>query len=352
MKRVAIIVSPNHGDHARRYLHDCLESLRAQDWPGEMKIFITDNQSTEESFSSLRAMAPEAEIVRNATNDGFAKGNNDAIRAALQAGYDLVVLFNMDTIVEADCISRLVETAESDRGIGAVQARIMLWPERDRINSLGNTIHFLGFGYCEGYREGLAGLDLHSVRNIGCPSGSAVLYKREVLEETGLLDETFWMYNEDHDLGWRIWLAGWRCVLSPQAVVHHKYEFSGDSRKYYLLDRNRLVAMIKNYRFSTLLLILPAFVIMEFGVVLFAIERGWFKEKLAVYRYFLRPKNWKTILEARRKSQTVRRVRERDVVGRFSGRIWYDEVGDWKLKLVNSLLGPYWNVTKWLLRLN
>ncbi len=352
MKRVAVIVSPNHGDHACRYLRDFLESLRAQDWPGEKKIFITDNQSTEGSFSFLREMAPEAEIIRNPTNDGFAKGNNDAIRAALRAGYDLIVLFNMDTIIEADCITRLVETAESDPGIGAVQARIMLWPDKNRINSLGNVNHFLGFGYCEGYGKDFSDFDIRSERNIFCPSGSAVLYKKEVLETTGLFDEIFWTYYEDHDLGWRIWLAGWRCVLSPHAVVYHKYEFSGDSWKYYLLDRNRLVAMIKNYRLSTLLLILPAFVFMEFGVLLFAMERGWFREKLGVYRYFLRPKNWKVILEARRRSQTVRRVRERDVVGRFSGRIWYDEIGDWKLGLVNSLLNPYWNVTKWLLRLN
>lgn len=351
MKKVAIIISPNYEDHAQRYLRDCLESLKTQDWRGEMKIFITDNQSTAVSFAFLKETAPEAEITRNESNDGFAKGNNDAIRLALQAGYDYFALFNMDTIVEADCISHLVKTAESSAAIGAVQARIMLWPDKHKVNSLGNVIHFLGFGYCEGYGKEFSSAHFLSAGNICCPSGAAVLYKKEVLETTGLFDEEFRMYNEDHDLGWRIWLAGWRCVLAPQAVVYHKYEFAGDARKYYWLDRNRILAMIKNYQFSTLLLISFAFVLMEFGVLLFAFQKGWFRGKLEVYQYFLSCKNWKYILAARHNSQALRQVKDRDIIGMFSGRIWYDQLGDWKLRLANSILNIYWDAIKRILRL-
>jgi GT2 family glycosyltransferase len=350
-KTVAIIISPNYEDNAQRYLRDCLESLRRLDWDGKKKIFITDNQSTAKSFAFLKEAAPEAEIIRNGDNDGFAKGSNDAMRLALQAGYDYLVLFNIDTIVKADCISRLVKTAESTAAIGAVQARIMLWPDKHKVNSLGNRIHFLGFGYCEGYGEEFSSVHFQSVRDICCPSGAAVLYKKEVLETTGLFDEGFWMYNEDHDLGWRIWLAGWRCVSDPQAVVYHKNKFAGDAWKYYWLDRNRILAMIKNYQGSTLLLISLAFLFMEFGMLLFALQRGWFREKLTVYQYFLNLKNWEYILTARRNSQALRRVKDRDIVGMFSGRIWYDEIGDWKLGIANHLLNTYWNVIKWILRL-
>jgi GT2 family glycosyltransferase len=350
IKKVTIIISPNHEDHAQRYLRDCLESIRKQDWAGEKKIFITDNQSTAESFAFIKATVPEAEIIRNQNNDGFAKGNNDAMRMALKQGFDYLVLFNMDTIIDADCISHMVKTAESDAAIGAVQARIMLWPDKHKINSLGNVIHFLGFGYCEGYGKEFSGVHFQSAGNIFCPSGAAALYKKGVLETTGLFDEEFRMYNEDHDLGWRMWLAGWRCVLAPQAVVYHKYEFAGDARKYYWLDRNRILAMIKNYHVSTLLLIFPAFVFMEFGVLLFAFQKGWFRDKLKVYQYFLSWENWKYLLAARRNSQALRRVKDRDIAGMFSGRIWYDEIGDWKLGLVNHILNTYWNVIKWILR--
>ena len=350
-KKVAIIISPNYKDHAQRYLRDCLESLRIQDWRGEKKIFITDNQSTAESLAFLKETAPEVEVIRNKNNDGFAKGNNDAMRLALQEGYDYLVLFNMDTIVEVDCISHLVQTAESDDTIGAVQARLMLWPDKHKVNSMGNVIHFLGFGYCEGYGKEFSSVHFQSVRDICCPSGAAVLYKKKVLETTGLFDDVFRMYNEDHDLGWRIWLVGWRCVSDQQAVVYHKYEYAGDARKYYWLDRNRILAMIKNYQVSTLLSISLAFVFMEFGVLLFAFQKGWFRDKLTGYQYFLSLKNWQYILKARRESQALRRVKDRDIIGMFSGRIWYNEIGGWKLGLANNLLNTYWNIIKWILRL-
>ncbi|MBN1664769.1 MAG: glycosyltransferase family 2 protein [Deltaproteobacteria bacterium] len=346
MKKAAVIISPNYEDHARRYLKDCFESLKKQDWAGEIKIFITDNGSTAASFAFLKEQAPEAEIIRNETNDGFAKGNNDAMRRALEGGYDYIVLINMDTIVEAGCISRLVMAAESDSAIGAVQARLMLWPEKDIINSLGNATHFLGFGYCDGYGEEWSGQASPFVRNIAYASGAAALYKKEVLEGIGLFDEEFWMYNEDQDLGWRIWLAGGRCVSALQAVVYHKYDFSRNTRKYYWLDRNRILAMMKNYQAVTLLLIFPAFVVMEFGLLLFAWQKGWLRDKLYVYRYFLSGKNRRYILRARRKSQALRRVKDRDIVGLFGGRIWYDEVGSLPLRFVNHIMDIYWRVIK------
>jgi GT2 family glycosyltransferase len=349
-KKAAIIISPNYKDHGLEYLADCVESLRRQDWDGETKLFITDNQSTEASFAFLKDTAPKAEIIRNAGNDGFAKGNNDAMRRALQEGFDFIILFNMDTFIEADCVSRLVETAESDAAIGAVQARIMLWPDKRKVNSLGNVIHFLGFGYCEGYGEEYSGLLFHSVREICCPSGAAALYKKDVLETTGLFDEEFQMYNEDHDLGWRIRLAGWRCAIAPQAIVYHKYSFADDAFKYYWLDRNRLLAIIKNYQLSTLFLISLALLIMEFGMLVFAAQRGWFREKLRVYKYFLSFKNWKHLLAARRHSQSLRRVADRHIVGLFSGQIWYEEIGDWKLVVANYAMNKYWQVVKLILR--
>ena len=90
---------------------------------------------------------------------------------------------------------------------------------------------------------------------------------------------------------------------------------------------------------------------MEFGVLLFAFQKGWFRDKLKVYQYFLSFKNWKYILSARRNSQSLRRVKDRDIVGMFSGRIWYDEIGGWQLGLANHLLNTYWNIIKWILRL-
>lgn len=110
-----------------------------------------------------------------------------------------------------------------------------------------------------------------------------------------------------------------------------------------------MLTIIKNYHAATLLLIFPAFVFMEFGLLLFAFQKGWFRDKLNVYKYFLSRKNWQYIVRARRKSQALRRVKDWDIIGMFSGRIWYDEVGDWKLRLVNQILNIYWRVIKWIM---
>ncbi|MFA4941969.1 MAG: glycosyltransferase, partial [Patescibacteria group bacterium] len=241
--------------------------------------------------------------------------------------------------------------------IGAVQARLMLWPEKEKINSLGNTTHFLGFGYCEGYGERIENLknpssplyptDAKALAgkqggDICYPSGAAVLFTAEVLKKVGLFDEEFWMYNEDQDLGWRIWLSGWKCVLAPEAVVYHKYEFAKSIKQYYWMDRNRMLSVIKNYHWLTLLLITPACLVMELGLVVFSLKQGWFKLKMKVWLYFLKPKTWRYLLKMRKQVQSLRQIKDRDIVKMFSGKIWYQEISDWKLKLVNPVFQIYW----------
>ncbi len=352
-KKVAIILI-NYKDYAKKYLTDCIESIRKQDYKGEMKIIIVDNETSNESFQYLSKEVPEAELILNKTNDGFAKGNNDAMRLAIGQGYDYIVLFNMDTIIEKNCVSELVKIAKSDNKIGAVQARLMMWhqstgssgqAEKEIINSLGNTMHFLGFGYCLGYKERFKDDDL-KIKNIFYPSGAAVLFKREVLEKAGLFDEEFWMYNEDQDLGWRIWLAGFRCVLALEAVVYHKYEFHRSASKYYWLDCNRIIAVVKNYHWLTLILITPACLVMELGLIIFSLKSGWFKEKIKVWKYFFTPKNWVYLWRARRETQRLRKIKDSDIIDMISGRIWYQEIDDVKLRLINPFFAVYWRIVR------
>ncbi len=341
-KKVAIILV-NYKNYAERFFDDCITSINKQDYQGELKVFIVDNETSQETFSLISQKAPSAELILNKDNEGFAKGNNDAIKLAMSQGFDYIVLFNMDTLIDSSCVSKMVKDAEKENNTGAVQARLMLHPETNKINSLGNTTHFLGFGYCLAYGESMKDKGF-SVKDIAYPSGAAVLFKRGVLEKIGLFDEEFWMYNEDQDLGWRVWLAGYKCVLSSSAIVYHKYEFCRSISKYYWMDRNRIIAILKNYHILTLILIFPAFIIMEFGLILFSLKSGWFKDKLKVWLYFLTPKTWFYLVRARKESQEIRKVKDKDIVKLFTGEIWYQEVGDWKLKVINPIFSFYWKV--------
>jgi GT2 family glycosyltransferase len=351
-KKIAVIISPNWQDYAQKYLADCLTSLANQDYVGELKFWLIDNATTAESFLLMQKIGQEYlagrewVLLANQNNDGFAKANNEAMRMAVNEGYDYLVLLNMDGLADSSCLRELMETAESDQIIGAVQARIMLHPEVNKINSLGNVTHFLGFGYPGHCQEALADYDKFDLQSIAYPSGSAVLFKAEALKRVGLFDEAFWMYSEDQDLGWRLWLAGFKIVLASRAVFYHKYEFSGAKGRYYWLDRNRLLAVFKNYRLATLMLICPALLIAELGLIIVAIRGRWFKQKLRVWLYFLSPVTWVYLIKARRATQALRQVSDRRIIKLFSGKIIYQELAGPLLSLANIFLNIYWSIAK------
>ncbi|MFH0951007.1 MAG: glycosyltransferase family 2 protein [bacterium] len=344
--KVAIIISPNWGDYAKKYLADCLTSLRQQDFDNQPKLFLVDNATTAESYDYLRQLAPEAEIIRNQNNDGFAKGNNDALRRALDQGYDCLFLVNMDTIIDSHCLQALVDYLIKYPEAGAVQARLMLWSEQNKINSLGNLTHFLGFGYCLGYQQTYQPV---GYRAIAYPSGAGVMLRATALRQIGLFDEELWMYNEDQDLGWRLWLAGYKCLLAEEAVIYHKYSFSKAISKYYWMDRNRLINIFKNYRLATLILILPALLVMELGLLLFAVKGGWLSEKIKVYNYFLKSTSWQYLRQARQRSQALRKVPDRAIIKLFSGQILYQEIDNVFLRLANVFFGFYWQIIRLLI---
>jgi GT2 family glycosyltransferase len=361
-KKVAIIISPNWHDYAEKYIDECLAGIRAQDYSGEMKIFITDNETSEKSYAFLRSKMPEAEIWRNENNDGFAKGCNDSMKKAMDEGFDYIFNLSIHSIMEPTCISRLAEAAESDAQIGAVQALCLLDPEKDKILSAGNATHFLGFGYCVGYKEEWksyrkthpASLTLgtpldRGELNIMYPSGGSFFLKREVLEKVGMFDEEYWMYNEDQELGWRIHLAGFRCVLAPPAVMYSKYNFLRSISKYYWMDRNRILTILECYQLSTLILISPAFIIMELGLILFSIKNGSLKEKIKVWQYFFSAQNWQYIKTARVRNQKIRKIKDKEIAKLITGKIWYQEIGDWKLRLINPIFNAYWALVRLVL---
>jgi GT2 family glycosyltransferase len=351
-KKIAVIISPNWKDYAQKYLADSLTSLANQDYVGKLKFWLVDNATTAESFLLMQKFGQEYLVGRewvllaNKNNDGFAKGNNGAMRMAMDEGYDYVVLFNIDGVADKACLRELVEVIESDTRIGAVQGRIMLSPEIKKINSLGNVTHFLGFGYSGHCGEELEDYSKFNLTPIAYPSGATVLFKASTLKQVGLFDEEFWMYNEDQDLGWRLWLAGFKVVLASSAVFYHQYELNRSSTKYYWMDRNRLLAIFKNYHLATLVLIAPALVAVELGLIIVAIRDGWFKEKLRVWLYFLSPLTWLYLTKARRESQSLRKVSDRQIIKLFSGKIVFEELNGPLLKLANFFLNIYWNLVK------
>jgi len=343
--KIAVVLI-NYKDYASRFLPASLESLRNQTYPKDrFKIFITDNETSSETQEYLKQTAPEAQLILNQGNDGFAKGNNDAFKVALEQGYDYCVSANMDTLFDSRWLAELVEAAQKNPEAGAVQSKILLSPEKVLINSIGNSVHYLGFGFCDGYRQPDHQIDGYP--EIGYFSGAAVIFPRQVLERVGLYDDDYFMYYEDVDLSLRISFAGYKVILAPRSVMYHKYEFARSTRQAYWMERNRVRMLVENLRIRTLLLLLPAHLIMELGTLLYALKAGVLKQKFKVYGYFLKPQNIKEILKSRRYKQARRVLNDRVIWQRCVSEIKFQEIENPLLKYVgNPFLKFYWSLVK------
>ncbi|MBI5766031.1 glycosyltransferase family 2 protein [Candidatus Falkowbacteria bacterium] len=321
-KRVTIIIVTHN---ARHYLPECLESVYYQNYPKDLvKIIVIDNHSSDSTIGYVRESHPKVKLITNNKNFGFAEANNQGYYLAQKQGSDYLVLLNQDTVVESNWLSRLVKLAEKDHKIAAVQPKLLLWPEKQLINSFGNSIHFLGFAYCNKYRD----KDQYNITEpfeLPYASGAACLLKMSVLKKTGLFDDRLFMYHEDVDLGWKIRLAGYKILLDPLAVVYHKYNYSKAKYKFYYMERNRWIILLQNYRILTLIMILPALILMELGMIFYAIKNGWFKEKL--FSGLWLAGHLPSILSHRLNVQfKIRKISDRAILKKYSGSIKFQEI--------------------------
>lgn len=339
-KKIAIaIVTYNSAEK----LPDCLASLAKQNYPAELiDLIIVDNNSSDNSREIIRQSAVSARLIENSINNGFAQANNQAYELAKELNDDYLVLLNDDTIVDEDWLINLISLAESDNKIAAVQAKLLMWPDRHLINSYGNALTFLGFGYCNEY---LQPDKTGGAFEVAYPSGAAVAIKISALKEIGLFDEKLFMYHEDVDLGWRLRLLGYKVMLEPKAIVYHKYSFAKAPYKYYYMERNRFYVVRKNFKLATLVLFFPACLAMEIGLLYYVAKNGWLKEKLKGYGWILR--NLKYILQERGKIQKLRIASDKEILRLLIGSVKFQNIDNPALtKLVNPVMEAYFNLVK------
>jgi len=202
MRLVAVVLSWNGRDDTLA----CLESLRG------METICVDNASSDDSADAVAAAFPDVELIRNDRNLGFAGGNNVGIRFALARGCDFVWLLNNDTVAEPRALSAMVDAAERDSSVGLVGS--VLYDDRalTRIQAWGGgSLSWLGVARA---RSTPGAVD-HLV-------GASMLVRREVFEDAGLLDETFFLCLEETEFCRRAASKGWRLAVASESAVYHK----------------------------------------------------------------------------------------------------------------------------------
>ncbi len=242
-----------------RHLPHNLDSLRQLDYPSErLEIILVDNGSRDESVAWVRANHPEVRIVQTGQNLGFAGGNNAGVRAARG---EWVAILNPDTRVQPDWLRALVDPA-ANPGVAAVASRMLTW-EGDAIDFGDAALNFMGWGSQPGYGSQRLS-DFSTPKPLIFACGGAMLARRDRFLDAGGFDDDYFIYFEDVDLGWRLWLLGHEVAYAPQAVVAHRHHGTTDGaadlniRRWLLAERNTLFTVIKNYEVQHLALILPA----------------------------------------------------------------------------------------------
>lgn len=264
-----ITLNKNGGDH----IFNCLDSLKNCNYPN-FKVTVIDQNSSDGSPEKIAKFYPWVNLVRNKKGRGFAGGNNQALRKT-KAKY--CILLNDDTEQNPDWIEKLVEVAEMDDNIAALQPKVRALKDRkmfEYAGAAGGYVDFYGYAFCRGRVFFDVEMDLNQYedsREVFWCCGAAMFLRTSVLKEIGYLDEDFFIYAEELDLSWRINLAGYKQVYVPKSIIFHigSATIGGDldrnlnSEKIYYLHRNTWMAFLKNYSIRSLLRFTPLKLMLE-----------------------------------------------------------------------------------------
>jgi GT2 family glycosyltransferase len=243
---LASVVIPNW--NGLQHLSVCLDALRAQTYPN-VEVVLVDNGSTDGSQALVVEHYPEVRLVALGQNLGLTGASNAGVRAA--AG-EILISLNNDTEVEPRFVEALTDALLDHPEAGMAASKMLLFDRRDTLHSAGDGYGFDGMPFNRGVWQRDEGqYDEPAWIFGGC--GGGVAYRRTMLDQVGLFDESFFMYCEDVDLNWRAQLAGWRCWYTPEAVVYHKLSATGGGPiASFYTGRNTLWVVAKNYPIALL----------------------------------------------------------------------------------------------------
>lgn len=351
MKKVGIVLI-NYKEYANKYLSACRDSLRTQSYL-DYQVYIIDNASSDTSLAYLQNTYPEA-IILPRSDGNYCAANNLGMESALSDGCDYLVAANMDTEFEVDWLKELVVALDNNLQVGIAQSLILLYPRTEeerlnpRINTTGNLIHFLFFGFTSNYNLKKSDINFSSAYpEIDYASGCSFIIRAEIYTEIGGYNEDYYMYHDDLDISLKTRLAGYKVVLAPKSVMWHKYEFERSVLMLYYMERNRVLSFFSFYPLYIFILLSPFLLFMSLGMTFFSILNGWFTTKLKVTAYFFKPSAWRLIMCNRQHYHKLAKRSFKGIATGFVGKIEFQEINNPILEyLVNPVFNLYWRLIK------
>ena len=268
MVAISVIIVNYNGE---AYLQQALDSLRTQTFQ-DFEVLLVDNASTDGSVDNLNVDGvPGYRFLPQTENLGFAAGNNVA---AKQSDATWLALFNPDAVANPDWLERVMAATERHPDTKMFACAQYALEDPTIMDGAGDC--YLGFGIP--WRGGF-GLPAETLTEGECfsPCGASAVFRRSVFESHGGFDERFFCYCEDVDLGYRMRLAGERCVFLPDAVIRHAGSgISGRASEFAIFHgtRNRIWTYAKNTPALLMWLTLPGHVAITLAILLRGFATG------------------------------------------------------------------------------
>lgn len=227
---------------------DCIESLKQSTY-SDFEIVVVDNASGDLSPEIIRSAHPSVNLIESSTNVGFAEGNNIGIRAVLASESQHILLLNNDTVVDPHALENMLARINAHADNGIVGAKIFYHDRQTVIWYAGGMFNpDSAFGKHFGIGETDSGA-YDVARPCSLVTGCCMLFRRDVVEKIGLLDNDYFAYLEDADFCTRASRRCFQLYYEPTAIVYHKVSSTStwDSPIYiYFNLRNRIIFLRKN----------------------------------------------------------------------------------------------------------
>lgn len=252
---------------------ECLGYFDHVDWPEDrLELIVVDNDSGDDSVDVIARACPNARVIPSGSNLGFAGGCNFGVD---QATGQYVAFINNDARPDTGWIRSAVDAMETDPAVGAVASKVLDW-NGTLVDYVDGSLTWFGMGY-KREAEWVDDGSYEVPKDVLFGTGAAMFMPAELFREVGGFDERFFMFYEDVDLGWRLNLLGYKVRYVPTSVAFHRHHVTmkkfGNYRESYLLERNALLSMYKNYDDETLARALPA-------AISLAVRRGTARAEL------------------------------------------------------------------------
>ncbi len=309
---------------------EALASLKSQTVPVH-EVVVVDNDPAHSAREPIVAAHPDARIL-NTDNVGYAPGCN--LGAAVATG-DWLFFLNPDAAADPDCLERLLAVAAVHPEAGIVTPQI-LFPDRERVNAGENAIHLTGIAWCGRFGEPP---EEAPPREVLITTGAAMLVRADLYRKLEGYCDDFFLFYEDPDICLRAWIAGSEVWYVPEARIIHHYTFGTSKRKWFYLERHRLLSLLSTLRLTTLLVLAPLLVGTELALLLVAHREGWQAEKLEAYRSVWAARRW---IRARRARLAAIRARpDAAIIDRFRATIDSPQIESGMARRAAPLLVAY-----------